>query len=142
MLRALLALFFPDPAGMEARDYATRDATTRALSSPLALPVLAAYVPRTPEGAWRRDRALAAAVPYEWRLVWRYLPLLAPGGREAMRGPGRDAWLVRFDEDALHPGAYSAWVYVHVIPPTDRQYDYDNVFDRAIPELLKRLGAK
>ncbi len=138
MIATLLLLFFPHPSNLEARDYATRDSATRALSTPLALPLLYNYTPKSPEGVWRRDRALTW--PYTVRLAWRYLPLLAPGGRNEMKGPNRDAWLLRFDEDALHPGMYSAWTYVHVVPPTGRQYDYDNAYDRAVPELLKRLG--
>ena len=140
MLAAILLLFFPDPSGMESRDYATRNKATRALSTPLALPLLSAYTPRTPEGVWRRNKAMT--LPYEVRLAWRYLPLLRDGGREEMKGPRRDEWLRRFDEDALHPGLYSAWSYVHVLPPTGRQYDYDNVYDTAIPSLLKRLGVR
>lgn len=138
MLATLLLLFFPNPRDLESRDYATRDAATRALSTPLALPLLYQFAPSTPEGVWRRDRAMT--LPYNVRTAWRYLPLLAPGGRDEMKGPGRDAWLLRFDEDALYVGMYSAWDYVHHVPPVRRQYDYDNVYDVAIPNLLKRLG--
>lgn len=152
MLRLILLLFFPDPELLTHRDYHTRQATTLALTHPVAL-LLLSKPPENPEAEWRRRHIWhKVAMRYEWVVDAVEVARFLASSSRFMSDP--DTWLDRVDRLKLfqhHGGSEDPitgeWVYkkvsarrwVYEIWPTQLPQDYLFVEKEAHTTLLQRM---
>lgn len=122
----LLAMLFLPVTDLEHPEYARRAAAQTQYAAPLSRPLLLAWVPTTPEGQWRRAKALHAhtAIEDAWECALLH--------RDPTRfWADRDVWvdradrmgMVRIESYAGRKQMLGARAFVWDLPPEGTGYE-------------------